>query len=504
MKKIFLASLFLVPAFSLVKVSAYDGVTPQNQKDICAANNGKSNGDGSKQNPYDVQTAISKATPGTKITLLNGTYELSSRIFITDVSGTEKNRITLKAEEAGKVVFDFTTMFDSELEVGGYKKKYNTSTELMEGDALCRGIQLNSSYWDVYGITIKNAGDNGIYIGGSYNTVERCVTTGCRDTGIQLGRIGGDYINISSWPSYNTILNCTSYNNDDYTGEDADGFACKLTTGVGNVFDGCISYNNSDDGWDLYTKNSGTNDDIMIGSVTIKNCIAFNHGRTTDGSSKSAGDGNGFKLGGEKINGNHIIENSLSFNNTCHGFTDNSNPGTITVKNCTSYNNGISPEETKSNFDFARFNYASDNNASGLTSNNYLVNDLSFSEVIKNKNINNEMVDVMAIPDKYVGTAQNSLFSRYGFLFKFTDAAKCDYKDAALRGENINQVLTGTDIFETTTLPWTKEELEAKPDLVDEMWRDADGSVNVGNFLKVKDSFLQTVGMTNIGINLHK
>jgi hypothetical protein len=64
------------------------------------------------------------------------------------------------------------------------------------------------------------------------------------------------------------------------TGENADGFACKLTTGYGNVFDGCISYNNSDDGWDLYTKaESGP-----IGPVTIQNCIAFNNGMTTQGS----------------------------------------------------------------------------------------------------------------------------------------------------------------------------------------------------------------------------
>ncbi|MCD8188208.1 MAG: hypothetical protein LUD57_06325 [Ruminococcus sp.] len=36
--------------------------------------------------------------------------------------------------------------------------------------------------------------------------------------------------------------------------ENADGFAAKLTCGEGNVFDGCMSYNNSDDGWDLSTQ----------------------------------------------------------------------------------------------------------------------------------------------------------------------------------------------------------------------------------------------------------
>ena len=38
--------------------------------------------------------------------------------------------------------------------------------------------------------------------------------------------------------------------------EDADGFAAKLTVGDGNVFDGCISYNNADDGWDFFAKGS--------------------------------------------------------------------------------------------------------------------------------------------------------------------------------------------------------------------------------------------------------
>ena len=114
------------------------------------------------------------------------------------------------------------------------------------------------------------------------------------------------------------------------------------------------------------------------------------------------------------------------------------------------------------------------------------------------------MVDVIAIPDKYIGTAENSLFSRYGYLFKFTTPEVCDYSNASLRGESVKQTFKGTDIFESTTLPWTKEELQANPDLVDDVWRDEDGSVNIGDFLKVKDSFMTTVGMTNIGAKLYK
>ena len=58
----------------------------------------------------------------------------------------------------------------------------------------------------------------------------------------------------NEWPAYNTILNCTSYYNCDSAQNDADGFAAKLSVGEGNVFDGCVSYNNADDGYDLYAK----------------------------------------------------------------------------------------------------------------------------------------------------------------------------------------------------------------------------------------------------------
>lgn len=499
MKKILFASLLMIPCISTIKVNALEGNSTSNEKHIYASPTGTFQGDGSQSNPYNIQEAVYNASPGATIHVMEGTYNLNGRILASGINGSEKQPIKLLAE--GDVTLDYSNMFDSEIPSGNYMKKYSTVTGYTEGDAQTRGLVIESDYWYVNGFKILNAGDNGIYIGGNHNTIENCITTGCRDTGIQLGRNGSNDISISSWPSYNTILNCTSYNNDDYTGENADGFACKLTTGVGNVFDGCISYNNSDDGWDLYTKNATDYEDIMIGAVTIKNCIAFNHGRTTNGSSKSAGDGNGFKLGGEKINGNHIIENCISFNNTCHGFTDNSNPGTITVKNCTGYNNGISPEETKSNFDFARHDFENDSNSSGLTSNNYFVNNLSFSEITQNKNIHNEMVDVIAIPDKYLGTAENTLFSRYGYLFKFTEPEVCNHNSASTRGAKVNTTFTGTDIFESTTLPF---DVKTNPDIVHTAWRNEDGSINMGSFLKIKTSFNTTVGMTNIGANLHK
>ncbi|HEY0608552.1 MAG TPA: T9SS type A sorting domain-containing protein, partial [Chitinophaga sp.] len=145
-----------------------------------------------------------------------------------------------------------------------------------------------------------------------------------------------------TWPSNNLILNCESFDNQDPDSEDADGFAAKLTCGAGNIFRGCISHNNIDDGWDLYAKS----DTGPIGPVTIENCVAYNNGTLSSGGTSGNGDKNGFKLGGSGIAVNHIVRRSIAFGNGHHGFTDNNNPGNIEVSNNTSYNNA------ESNFNF--------------------------------------------------------------------------------------------------------------------------------------------------------
>ena len=87
----------------------------------------------------------------------------------------------------------------------------------------------------------------------------------------------------------------------------------------------------------------------------MRNCVAFRSGQTTDGKFTENCDGNGFKMGGTKIAVAHSLYNCIAFENANHGFTDNSNPGPITLTNCTSYNNALKVSGTnKGNFDFAR------------------------------------------------------------------------------------------------------------------------------------------------------
>ena len=266
---------------------------------------------GTKENPFDIFTALENAYPGQTLILMEGTYKPGSALTVQrSMDGKEGAMIRLIADPEAKTrpVIDF--------------------------EGLYSGFTLAGDYWYLRGFDVTGSMDmqKGLLVAGSHNILDQINTYYNGNTGIQLSRMSGSDL-YEDWPSYNLILNCTSYCNFDSGYEDADGFAAKLTVGDGNVFDGCISYNNADDGWDLYAKaETGP-----IGAVTIRNCIAYNNG-TVPGSTKH-GNGNGFKLGGESISGHHVIENSIAFNNWQKGIDCNSCPD-ITVTNCISFNNG--------------------------------------------------------------------------------------------------------------------------------------------------------------------
>ncbi len=284
------------------------------RKTIYVSPEGLPNGAGTKEYPLDIQTAVDNAVAGQCIVLLEGHYKLKHTVRIQrGMDGTADAPIRMIAdpEAATRPVLDF------------------------QGE--CAGIVHGGNYWYFYGFDVTNSqdGQKGFQISGSYNTLDQIHTYNNGNTGVQISRYSGTDL-PSQWPSYNRILNCTSYNNADTGYEDADGFACKLTSGEGNVFDGCVAYNNADDGWDLYAKvETGS-----IGAVTIRNCVAYQNGYVVEnGVLVEAGNGNGFKMGGESLSGKHILENSFAFFNKAKGIDSNSCPD-ILVKNCTSYNNG--------------------------------------------------------------------------------------------------------------------------------------------------------------------
>lgn len=186
------------------------------------------------------------------------------------------------------------------------------------------GVKVNGSYWNICNMTITKAPDCGIVfqVGGN-NYCYYVKTTYNGDSGLQIYNGSHD----------NYIYKCESYYNYDRAngGENADGYACKLSAGKNNVFDGCVAAYNSDDGWDLYGQKY---------PVTMRNCTAKYNGYINSSYQTTAnGDGNGFKLGSAGISVAHVCQNNQAYGNLGAGFDGNGNVGRITVSNCTSYNN---------------------------------------------------------------------------------------------------------------------------------------------------------------------
>lgn len=296
----------------------------QTKCDLYVSPSGKSTAAGTQNAPMDLLTAINSISAGYTIWMEEGTYKAyelyGAPIVIAESnSGAEGAYKTISSINGGTVTIDFSGM----AELGSN-----------------RGIVLDGSYWHFYDIDICNAGDNGMLLSGDNNIIELCQFYANHDSGLQISRYNTSADTIDLWPSNNLILNCTAFDNkDEATCENADGFAAKLTCGEGNVFDGCISYCNSDDGWDLYAKPATGS----TGVVTIKNSVAFGNGKLTNGEGSANGDMNGFKLGGsnKQCPTPHVVTNCIAFNNGATGFTDNGNGGAVTLTNCTSVNNGM-------------------------------------------------------------------------------------------------------------------------------------------------------------------
>ncbi|MDS0524671.1 right-handed parallel beta-helix repeat-containing protein [Clostridium sp. SHJSY1] len=192
-----------------------------------------------------------------------------------------------------------------------------------------RGLTVNTNGSTIQDLEICNAGDNGIYVQGSSNKFINLNVHDNGDAGVQISNGGAN----------NYLKKVYSHNNADVPtkGENADGFAIKLHSGVGNVLEDCVAENNTDDGYDLYAAH---------GAVTFINCQANNNGATIKGVS---GDGNGFKLGGadNKTPGQaahldpwaHKLTNCSAKGNKKNGFDRNNQNGVVTMDGCTGDSN---------------------------------------------------------------------------------------------------------------------------------------------------------------------
>jgi pectate disaccharide-lyase len=289
---------------------------------LYVAPNGSDGASGTSSDPTTLTSAIGRIAPGGTIYLRGGTYNLSRTVTIPQGNnGTAGARKRLFAVQGERPVLNFAAQSE---------------------DPANRGLVVGGNHWHVNGIVVERAGDNGILLAGSDNVLERTITRFNRDSGLQLSRLASDAPR-DQWPSRNLVLSAESHDNADSDGEDADGFAPKLTVGQGNVFRYTVAHNNIDDGYDLFTKS----DTGAIGPVTIEDSLAYDNGTLSNGGQAGNGDRNGYKLGGEDIAVNHVVRRNIAHGNGKHGFTFNRNTGSMTITS----NVGIGNTERNFNFD---------------------------------------------------------------------------------------------------------------------------------------------------------
>lgn len=272
-------------------------------------------------------TVINKLKAGDNLYLMGGQYDFQNSLSINR-SGTEGNMIIIQNYNSERPILDF-------------RQEANKSN----------GVKVGGSYLHIKNITIRYAGYKGIWLENSkYCILEGLDVYGCCNAGIQL-RSGG----------HNMVINCDAHDNFDYQdkGGNADGFADKQGDACpGNIYIGCRSWNNSDDGWDSFER-------VTNGTPTVYiNCIAWNNGPATFDLSNhpratgvdknlscfsgkdlanfpNGGNPNGFKVGGNGTKHNVELYRCLAVGHRKKGFDQNNNAGNMKVINCTAYKNDI-------------------------------------------------------------------------------------------------------------------------------------------------------------------
>ena len=278
-----------------------------------------------------IAQAQSKAAAGDTIYIRGGTYSITAgtntcssqtatvNAIALTTSGTAGNLIKYWAYAGETPIFDFSNL---------------------QADCRVKGFDVTGNYIHMKGITVTGVKQRnnlnheswGVWISGSNNIFEQ----------LDIYHIDGAGLFMQNG-SNNLVLNCDSHENFDPltsngAGESGDGFGAHVSANnPGNVFRGCRSWFNSDDGYDLIN---------AFSVVTIENCWAWHAGYRYD-TGASSGNGNGFKCGGYGTDTStfpanppvHVIRNNLSVGNKAAGFYANHHPGTITFYNNTSYNN---------------------------------------------------------------------------------------------------------------------------------------------------------------------
>lgn len=273
-------------------------------------------------NVTTIQSALTMAKPGDVVAITSGTYTGDSMSPI--VSGTAALPITIK-----KYATTDRVIIQGSFRINGINFIVFDGLEFTGGTTgSYAGIYLKNTV----GSKVENVvmRDISHYFGILIEKGERNIIRNNKISGAAIG------IGIGGIPPirYNIAEKNELFNNERDC-FNADGL--QVFEGAEfNIIRDNISHNNCDDGFDMW--NSSYN--ILSGNKSYQN------GYYTNGS--MGGDGNGFKLGGQKngyAGGGNFVSNNVAYDNKAVGFTTNGGPKANTLIYNTAYKNAYGFEE---------------------------------------------------------------------------------------------------------------------------------------------------------------
>jgi Ca2+-binding RTX toxin-like protein len=234
---------------------------------------------------------------------------------ISHKSGTADAPITIKAQ-GGPVILDNSD--DASSGAVHSLRVQNSKHWVIEGVGFTGAVQNSKGAWSI-GAVVEHS---------SNITLKDCAFFGNDGPGLRISGRSRD----------NKVVNCDSYDNFDPKesppGGNADGFQFgDIPKGYnGNSITGSRSWNNSDDGFDLWDVDS---------PVLLKGNTAFANGYIpgTDGEA-SQGDGQGFKLGRSRLPVEHEVRDNVAYDNKLSGFDSNQSKGPLKLIGNLAFNNG--------------------------------------------------------------------------------------------------------------------------------------------------------------------
>lgn len=233
----------------------------------------------------DLRSRISSALPGDRIVLAGGVYSMKNSLNVWR-DGTQAKPITLTCE----------------------------STAILDGSEIRDGnpapLKFNgANHWVVENITCRRSNRAGISINESRF--------------IEFVNSKSHSNNGSGFDAYRspdlTFFLCAAWDNFDLAtnGQNSDGFAIKAGSDRCKLIV-CDTYENSDDGVDLW----------LSSKCELDDCWSFSNGLAD-------GDGNGFKLGSPiGVSGRHVVKYCIAWKNVETGYDNNGALHPSRILNC--------------------------------------------------------------------------------------------------------------------------------------------------------------------------